>query len=289
MMKWANQSSWNNKEEWKKTKRLLSEEQTVIVYDLETTGLSPVNDRFIELGAAKYFVKDNVWTLKDELSFLVNPQVPLSEKIIELTGICNKDLENQPTESEWFSQIHNFFEGAVIAGYNNTRFDNLFFEEYYARQGFRFMPKGNIDAYLLAKQSGFYKELPNCKLSTIGNYYGLDFTAHRALGDVKATAELIRIMVAEYTESEQNAKPNPYMIPAKVRRVSYWEGFRGFSRIYVETSAGTVYYDLRSTLWGGKDVDINTLDMESVQSQVLTLTRTDNMQEFSKFRTGIMA
>ena len=79
------------------------------------------------------------------------------------------------------------------------------------------------------------------------------------------------------------------MIPAKVRRVSYWEGFRGFSRIYVETSAGTVYYDLRSTLWGGKDVDINTLDMESVQSQVLTLTRTDNMQEFSKFRTSIMA
>lgn len=279
--------AWNNKDEWKRIKPLLEGEQTIVVYDLETTGLSPERDRFIENAAIKYKYNNNIWTKLDEMSFLVNPLVPLSEKIVEITGITNQDLVDKATEDALFPTIESFFADCIVAGYNNTRFDNLFMTEYFARNGDNFKPAGNIDGYLLAKQSGLYTQLKDCKLSTLAEYYGLDFTAHRALGDVQTTAETLRIMISEYQDMEKAACACVRKINAVVNRISFWEGFKGFSRIYVETSAGTVYYDLRSTLWGGKDVDVDILNMENIQEQALTITQCPDMVEFAKFRSSV--
>lgn len=281
--------AWNNKEEWSRVSPLLSfEEQTVVVYDLETTGLSPRNDRFIEFAASKFNVSpDNQWALVDKLAMLVNPQRPLSPKITEITGITDADLAGQITEDQAFGVISSFLDGAIIAGYNNTRFDNKFIDEYYARYGQVFAPKGNIDGYLLAKQSGLFTELENTKLATVAGYYGVEFTAHRAAGDVEATSEVIRILVQEYRDSETVAPDTTVKQNATVSKVAYWAGYKGFSRIYCETNAGSVYYDLRSGMWGGKNVDIQSLDMENIQEQALHLTNSANMEEFSRFKTTV--
>ena len=62
---------------------------TYISIDLETTGLNPKQDKIIEIGA----VKVEEGKITDTFSQLINPGRRLEERIVELTGITDKDLE----------------------------------------------------------------------------------------------------------------------------------------------------------------------------------------------------
>ena len=82
--------------------RLLDE--PIIVLDFESTGLNTATDRVIEIGAVKLVGG----TVADSLSILVNPQMPLKPKIVELTGItdmmlADKETAEPPFPSSWRS------------------------------------------------------------------------------------------------------------------------------------------------------------------------------------------
>ena len=65
-------------------------EPNCVVVDLETTGLDPKTDKIIEIGALK--IRNGEIT--DSFSRLVNPGRKLEERIVEITGITDKELEN---------------------------------------------------------------------------------------------------------------------------------------------------------------------------------------------------
>ena len=66
--------------------------RTYVSLDLETTGLDPESDAIIEIGAVK-FTREGVG---DRFSTFVNPQRPIPERVQQLTGISQSDVQDAP-------------------------------------------------------------------------------------------------------------------------------------------------------------------------------------------------
>ena len=97
---------------------------TYVVFDLETTGLSPVNDRIIEIGAIK--IKDK--KVVGNFSTFVNPKIPIPFNIEQLTSINDQMVENARTIEEVLPEFLEFCQGAVMVAHN-AGFDVGFIKE----------------------------------------------------------------------------------------------------------------------------------------------------------------
>lgn len=287
-------SSWKSKSLWPTLKETLCSGRDLVVYDLETTGLSSANDRIIEIAAVKYKLNaDFEMTECGVYHQYINPERALSDAIVNLTGITGEMLADKPTESECVKDIIEFFDGCIVSGYNIENFDNKFMNEMYARYGTLFAPCGSVDCIKMARNRLTKDvDVENYKLATVGAFFGIDFQAHSAIEDTRATGKLAQIFLREYANEERESeetKSSGTLRPA-IGRISFWPGFKGFSRIYVNMNIGSVYYDIRSSSWGGKDdLDVNTIDMEWLESEVFRITGANNEKEFSAFRGEISA
>jgi len=283
-----NGAVWKTKSIWPEIRKTLSCCDKIVVFDLETTGLSSVNDRIIEIAAVKYAI-DSTYTMKEIGTYhqYINPGFSLSPEITKLTGITDSNLELEPYEDEVFEDVKSFFDGCVLGGYNIVNFDCKFMSEYYGRMGTTFKYSGAVDCLKMARNllcKG--TDVENYKLETVGQYFGLEFQAHSAIEDARTTGKLLQLFLYEYTKNDAadcTDMPTGTICPT-IDRIAFWEGFRGFSRIYVATNVGTIYYDIRSHCWGGKDIDIRELDMNYIEAQVFELLDIKSEDEFAKFR-----
>jgi DNA polymerase III alpha subunit (gram-positive type) len=286
----ASKVRWTGQKLWSEIKETLQGQESLIVYDLETTGLSPVNDRIIEIAAVRFNIGSGMRLEEDETFHLyVNPGFDVSEKIIELTGLDNDFLGGQPSEHEVFDDIFDFFENTAVSGWNVINFDDKFMKELYARHGHQFTPSGSIDGMLMARERIPKPEVENHKLVTIGQYFGIEFDAHQAVEDARTTAKIIQLLLDEYVASENEPASMFGAERPVIESVSYWEGFKGHSRIYVNTSSGTVYYDPWSSSWGAKDANMDTLDMDWVESEAWRMAGASNVGEFKRFKSQAQA
>lgn len=149
-----------------------------IALDLETTGLSPKEDRIIEIGAA--------WVENGEVgntfSTLVNPRRQLPDYIIEMTGITQKDVDRAPQIGEILTDLSVFIGDRVLLGHQ-ILFDYSFLKRAYVNAGGTFEKRG-IDTLKLARK--YLKELPSKRLPDLCRYYRIPQRAHRALDDALA-------------------------------------------------------------------------------------------------------
>ena len=104
---------------------------TILFLDTETTGLHAASCRIIEVGYA--IIKQRAIAGWD--SFLINPEVTLPEKIIEITGIVQDDVKDQPTFVQVAGRITQLMDEAAIIGAYNVPFDRPFFAEEFKRVG----------------------------------------------------------------------------------------------------------------------------------------------------------
>ena len=154
-----------------------------VVFDIETTGLDTFNDKITEIGAVK--IKDGV--IAEEFSSLINPHVPIPDKIVELTGITDDMVLNTPEMSEVIADFVKFIDNTVLVAHNGLDFDIKFIKRFAKENNFA-VNNQLIDTMILSRQ--YLSELKRNDLHTIADYFGIVFRHHRALSDAYATAEI---------------------------------------------------------------------------------------------------
>jgi DNA polymerase-3 subunit alpha (Gram-positive type) len=159
-------------------------EETYVVFDVETTGLSTTHDRIIELAAVKCHRGQIVETFES----LIRAGRPIPEKIRELTGIDDKMLDNAPEEVD---VVHRFLEfaGNSVLVAHHVNFDLGFFQEAVKRSGLGAVQNPAVDTLELARI--LFPECSRYRLAALCEYLGIPLRRHhRALDDAMATAEL---------------------------------------------------------------------------------------------------
>ncbi len=154
-----------------------------VVFDIETTGFSPVHDRIIEIGA----VKVEKGEIKERFSSFVNPDVPIPLEIEKLTGIHDGMVVDAPMIEEALPHFLEFCQDAVLVAHNAS-FDMSFIIENTHRLGlkkeFTYVDTVGIARLLLPHQAKH-------KLDAVAKTLGISLeNHHRAVDDAEATAEI---------------------------------------------------------------------------------------------------
>ncbi len=162
-------------------------ECTYVVFDTETTGLSPSDgDEIIQLGAIR-IVRGRL--LHNEIiDQLVDPQRSVPASSVEIHGIDPELLSGQPTIEKVLPRFHKFAEGAVLVAHN-AAFDMKFLQLKQARAGVRF-DNPVIDTLLLS--SIVHPTWGTHSLDEIAAKLNVTIVGrHTALGDSIVTAEIL--------------------------------------------------------------------------------------------------
>lgn len=181
-----------------------------ISIDLETTGLEPKHDKIIEIGALR--VENGVIT--DSFATYVNPGCKLKERITELTGIVDADLQGAPYIEEVLPQLLTFMGDLPLLGHS-ILFDFSFLKKAAVNQK-RSFEKSAVDTLKIARR--YLTELPSRSLDALCKHYEITHQAHRALEDAKATHLLYGKLSEEFGEKEPEAglfAPSPLSYQVK--------------------------------------------------------------------------
>ncbi|MFC7439732.1 PolC-type DNA polymerase III [Laceyella putida] len=173
--------------------RVLADD-TYVVFDVETTGLSAVHDVIIELAAVK--VKNG--EIIDKFSEFANPHRKLSQQIIELTHITDDMLTDAPEIDDVIARFLQFIQGSVLVAHN-ARFDMGFLQEAVKRIGEKPVTNPVLDTLELARF--LYPTLRNHRLNTLADKLGVKLEQHhRAIYDAETTGHILWKMLGEVKE-----------------------------------------------------------------------------------------
>ena len=163
----------------------------VVVFDLETTGLSPVSDKIIEIGAAA--MTDGVIT--ETFTTFIDPETHIPESASEVNHIYDEDVKSAPKIAEVIPDFYKFTRGAKLVAHNADDFDSRFLRAAGAAAGYDF-DNEILDSLKIARAK--LKNLRSHKLETLCKYYGIvNENAHRATDDAVATAKVLKKLAEE--------------------------------------------------------------------------------------------
>ena len=158
-------------------------DSTFVVFDIETTGFSAVNDRIIEIGAVK--VENGMIT--EKFSEFVNPERPIPFEIEKLTSINDRMVEDAPNISVILPKFMDFCGGSVLVAHN-ADFDTGFIRHNCEVLG---LPYDYTYVDTLGIARSFLEGLKNYKLDTVVEAMGCTLANHhRAVDDAGATADV---------------------------------------------------------------------------------------------------
>lgn len=164
----------------------------VIVFDFETTGLSPGRgDRAIEIGA----VLLQEGRIIDRFHSLMNPGIPVSPFIQGLTGISNAMVRRAPRCAEVMAAFADFIGQHPLVAHNAT-FDARFLDAELARID-RIRTNEMVCTLLTARR--IYPHISSHKLEALIRYKKLrsEEVFHRAAADAEMTARLWLAMIED--------------------------------------------------------------------------------------------
>ena len=168
-------------------------DSTFVVFDIETTGFSAVNDRIIEIGAVK--VENGMIT--EKFSEFVNPERPIPFEIEKLTSINDRMVEDAPNISVILPKFMDFCGGSVLVAHN-ADFDTGFIRHNCEVLG---LPYDYTYVDTLGIARSFLEGLKNYKLDTVVEAMGCTLANHhRAVDDAGATADVFVRFLERFKE-----------------------------------------------------------------------------------------
>lgn len=180
----------------------------LVVFDIESTGVSPRKDRIIELAAIK-LMPDG-----EEISkcWLMNPGIPIPPETTAIHGISDEIVKDCPTFADKAEEIFEFFRGCDLSGFNADRFDIPCLEEEFARVGMAFAPSArkHVDV-----QRIYHKKEPRDLSAAVRFYLGRNHDgAHGAEADTRATLEVLKAQMAKYSDLPATVdEMDEYLVP----------------------------------------------------------------------------
>lgn len=167
-----------------------------VAVDLEMTGLRASRDRILEIGAVRRQKKGKT----AEFQILVNPGIPLTREITDLTGITSAMAEGGVDIRTAMVSFLEFWQGLPLVGHNLI-YDFSFLKQNAVNLGLPLEACG-VDTLMLSR-----KLLPQQEkktLEALGRQFGF-FTEqkHRALEDAKACGSLLELLWREYGEGRE--------------------------------------------------------------------------------------
>src|SRR5215212_2673393 len=160
-------------------------EAEFVVFDLETTGLSPVRDRICEIGA----VRVRGLELADSFQSLVNPGLAVPEQIARLTGLRDAELRRAPCARRAVGRFVAFAGDAPLVAHN-AAFDQRFLERQLVHEHGRRLADAPLCTAALARR--LLEGRARVSLASLADFFGVATQpCHRALPDAEATAEIL--------------------------------------------------------------------------------------------------
>lgn len=161
-----------------KGKRFDNYTEDYVIFDLETTGISCVTDRVIEISAVKV-LKGRV---ADQFSTLVNPEMKIPFRASQVNHITDGMVKDAPVFEHALAAFDAFAGDMILAGHNIHTFDMKFIQRDAKAYWGKVFTNDYIDTLVLARQR--LPQLKNYKLTDLAGHYRISAAgAHRALAD----------------------------------------------------------------------------------------------------------
>lgn len=184
--------------------------KSYIAFDIETTGLDPMENEIIEIGALK--VREG--RVADRFIEFIRPLAPISPMITGLTGITDEMVADAGPRSRVISRFLDFCGDDILIGHN-VIFDYSFVKCSAAQDGLAFEKLG-IDTLKIAKK--VHADLDSKSLGSLCSYYHIENkSAHRAYHDALATAKLYQTL-AHFFEPDDPKLFEPVQLTYKVKK-----------------------------------------------------------------------
>lgn len=171
-------------------------QRPIIIFDLETTGLSLTSDKIAQLAYLKHF-PDGVIEQKKQL---FNPGKPMPTEALAVHGLSDELLKDAPAFASQAVALADVFKDSYYSGFNVARYDLPLLRQEFIRAGvnFNFKPEDIIDAKIV------YHHMERRDLASAYKFYcGKEHTeAHDAMADVEVTAEIIAEQATRYGYDE---------------------------------------------------------------------------------------
>ncbi len=175
-------------------------DRPLIIFDLETTGLSAGEDKIVEIAYEKILPSGDIVSYCQR----INPGRPIPPESSRINGIYDKDVVESPSFATLCYELWNTFEGADVGGFNVIGFDLPFLKGEFASVGknFDFLSRRVLDAKILYHKVAPRDMFAPRNLSAAYKLYcGKEHTtAHTGAGDVRVTVEVLEKQLEKYAE-----------------------------------------------------------------------------------------
>ena len=179
----------------------------LVIFDLETTGLSPAYHEIIQIAGVR--MRGGRILAEESFDTLVKPRQRIPSFITSYTGISNAHVEHAPDAATALQRFSQFAGEALLVAHNGQRFDMPFIRESCLRHALPVRPVGFVDSMAFSRKlwggrggHGLDAVMSRLQLSLRGA------RRHDARGDVQVLAEAVRQMWGKLS-TDYSACPVP--------------------------------------------------------------------------------
>jgi DNA polymerase-3 subunit epsilon len=170
----------------------------LVVFDLETTGMSVNTDRIVEFSYIKVMPDgaENIKTLR------FNPGIPIPHEVSLIHGIYDEDVKDAPLFKQKAKELAEEFKGCDFAGFNSNKFDFPLLVEEFLRAGVEF----DVENRKFVDAQRIFHMMEQRTLTAAYKFYCNKelVNAHSAEADTIATLEVLKAQIERYENLEND-------------------------------------------------------------------------------------
>jgi DNA polymerase-3 subunit epsilon len=170
----------------------------LVVFDLETTGMSVNQDRIVEFSYIKVMPDgtENIKTLR------FNPGIPIPHDVSLIHGIYDEDVKDAPLFKQKAKELAEEFKGCDFAGFNSNKFDFPLLVEEFLRAGVEF----DVENRKFVDAQRIFHMMEQRTLTAAYKFYCNKelVNAHSAEADTIATLEVLKAQIERYENLEND-------------------------------------------------------------------------------------